>query len=114
MRKTRSKVDSGAPALRRTAWLEKMLAGLAAASGVGYVATAYTLSRWLTRPSPGGLDANPGDRGLDWEPLECRTDDGLRLSGWAVAPPVPRATVALFHGLRQNRTQTLGRTALLV
>jgi pimeloyl-ACP methyl ester carboxylesterase len=35
------------------------------------------------------------------------------LAGWVVTPRVPRGTVALFHGIRQNRTQTLGRTAFL-
>jgi alpha-beta hydrolase superfamily lysophospholipase len=44
---------------------------------------------------------------------ECRTEDGHRLVGWVVEPPQPRGTVALFHGLRQNRSQTLPRIALL-
>jgi len=90
-----------------------MLTRLALASGIGYVAAAYTVSRWLTRPSRGRPHQTPTTLGLDWEPLECRTEDSCRLVGWAVTPPRPRGTVAIFHGLRQNRTQTLSRTAFL-
>src|SRR2546426_4847532 len=34
---------------RQTSWLTDILTTLATASGVGYVATAYSISRWLTR-----------------------------------------------------------------
>ncbi len=99
---------------RKTSWLKEVLAGLAAASGVGYLATAYTVSRWLTRRSRSRPHPTPSVCGLDWAPLECRTDDRLQLRGWLVTPPEPRATVALFHGLRANRVQALSRMALLV
>jgi alpha-beta hydrolase superfamily lysophospholipase len=95
------------------AWLSETLAGLAVASGVGYLAAAYSVSRWLTRPSPGRARKTPADHGLPWEPLECRTADGFRLVGWAVTPARPRGTVVLFHGIRGNREKTLGRTAFL-
>jgi alpha-beta hydrolase superfamily lysophospholipase len=93
--------------------LTDLLTGLAAASGIGYLAAAYSVSRWLTRATPGRSPRTPSDLGLPWEPLACRTVDGLRLVGWVVAPPRPRGTVALFHGLRANRHQMLDRTALL-
>jgi alpha-beta hydrolase superfamily lysophospholipase len=93
--------------------LPELLAGMAVACGVGYVAASYSVSRWLTRPSPGRPRRTPSDYGLWWEPLECRTADGLRLRGWAVAPPCPQATMLLFHGVRHSREQTLGRTAFL-
>ncbi len=99
--------------LRKLAWLKGLLAGLTAASGVGYLATAYTVSRWLTRSTRSRPRPTPDSLGLAWEPLECGTADGLSLKGWAVTPAAPRGTVALFHGLRQNRTQTLDRIALL-
>lgn len=101
------------PARPRQAWLPEVLARLTAASGIGYVAAAYTASRWLTRPTPGKPAATPSDHGLDWEPLTCVTEDRLRLVGWAITPPRPRATVALFHGLRHNRGQTLSRAVML-
>src|SRR5207253_896473 len=66
-----------------------------------------------TRATPGKPRRTPGDLGLPWERLECRTADGLRLVGWAVTPPMPRATVLLCHGVRQNREQTLERTWFL-
>jgi alpha-beta hydrolase superfamily lysophospholipase len=90
-----------------------MLAGLAMASGIGYVAAAYTVSRWLTRPTPRRPRRTPTDAGLPWERLECQTRDRFRLVGWAVTPPRPRATVLLCHGVRHTREQTLDRTAFL-
>jgi alpha-beta hydrolase superfamily lysophospholipase len=97
----------------KSSWLKELLAGLAAASGIGYLATSYTVSRWLTRSSPGKPRHTPGDRGLSCEPLQCLTADGLRLRGWLVEPSAVRGTVALFHGMRKNREQTLERIELL-
>lgn len=98
---------------RDNSWLPEILTRLALASGVGYLAAAYTVSRWLTKPSPGRPQHTPTDHGMAWEPLECRTADAFRLIGWVVTPPRPRGTVALFHGMRNNRSQTLERTAFL-
>lgn len=94
-------------------WLADVLARLTVASGVGYLAASYSASRWLTRRSRcrprwhayGGLPA--------CEPLECRTVDGNILRGWAISPPRPRGTVALFHGLRRSREQASERVAVL-
>src|SRR5262249_35511969 len=99
--------------MTKTSWLTDMLAGIAMASGVGYVAAAYSVSRWLTRATPGKPQRTPGDLGLAWEPLECTTADYYRLKGWVATPSQPRGTVLLFHGVRNNREQTLGRTAFL-
>jgi alpha-beta hydrolase superfamily lysophospholipase len=90
-----------------------MLGQLALATGVGYLAAAYTVSRWLTRPSPGRPKFKPEQFGLECEPVECSTVDRLRLAGWALTPRRPRGTVALFHGLRQGRGHTLSRCAIL-
>jgi pimeloyl-ACP methyl ester carboxylesterase len=94
-------------------WLRDLLAGVALASGVGYVAAAYSVSRWLTRATPGRPRQTPSDHGLAWEPLTCRTADGLRLAGWVASPPCPRASAVLFHGIHADRAQTLTRTAVL-
>jgi pimeloyl-ACP methyl ester carboxylesterase len=76
---------------------------------------SYAISRWLTRPTPGAPSHTPADFGLAHEPLECRTADGQRLAGWVASPTVaPRATIALFHGIRRNRAQMLDRILLLV
>lgn len=85
----------------------------AKASGVGYLAIAYAVSRWLTRPSRGRLRRSPADDNLPCEALVCRTADGFRLAGWAVTPPRPRATVLLCHGAYNSREQVLGRIAIL-
>jgi len=97
----------------RASFVKEMLAGLMAASGVGYLAASYTMSRWLTRAARGRPAQTPDLLGLDWKPAVCRTGDGLRLSGWVIEPPRPRGTVALFHGLRSNRGRTLNRAAFL-
>jgi len=89
------------------------LAGATALSGVGYLLTAYTVSRWLTRPSRGRPRPTPAELELPCEDVECRTADGFHLSGWVVSPPRPRGNAVLFHGLRHNRAQTLPRIAFL-
>jgi pimeloyl-ACP methyl ester carboxylesterase len=76
---------------------------------------SYAISRWLTRPTPGAPSHTPADFGLAHESLESRTSDGQRLVGWIVSPTVaPRATIALFHGIRRNRAQMLDRILFLV
>jgi len=94
-------------------WLAELLGRAARAAGVGHVAAAWTVSRWLTRPTRSRLAPLPPVRGREVETVECRTADVCRLAGWVVTPPVPRATVALFHGIRADRTQTLNRIAFL-
>lgn len=94
-------------------WSPEALASLALASGVGQLAAAYAVSRWLTRPTPSVPSPTPADFGLAFQPLECRTRDGFRLAGWVACPPSPRATVALFHGVRRNRAQMLERIVFL-
>ncbi len=96
-----------------SSWFSEFLTSLAMASGVGYLAVAYTVSRWLTRASPRRPRLTPSDFGLPWEKLECLTEDRFRLVGWAVEPAQPRGTVALFHGLRHNREHTLDRLVFL-
>lgn len=93
-------------------WFDYLWPRLAMASGVGYVATAYAVSRWLTRRSPAVVQAPPLP-GCTVELVQCRTDDGIVLKGWHIEPPEPRGTVALFHGMRLNRTFTLDRIPFL-
>jgi uncharacterized protein len=98
---------------RQSSWMAEMLAGAAVLSGVGYLLTAYTVSRWLTRPSRGVPRPTPVDLGLECDNVTCQTSDGHHLAGWVVAPANKRGTVIFFHGMRQNRSQTLSRIALL-
>src|SRR5262245_61008111 len=95
-------------------WVKDLLSGLAATTGVGYLAIAYSISRWLTRATPSGPLALPDMPLMDWQADRCTTADGLTLTGWIATPPEPRGTVALFHGFRRNRTQTLARIVFLL
>jgi len=98
----------------RTAhWVRALVPRLTAASGIGYLATAYTVSRWLTRRSPARPAPPEGAGEYTLEALQCRTRDRLTLHGWAFSPAQPRATVALFHGLRGNRARLLDRVRFL-
>jgi alpha-beta hydrolase superfamily lysophospholipase len=99
-------------ASRSASWGREILLRLTVASGVGYIATSYTVSRWLTRRSP-GMPQPPPLPEVALEPLRCRTEDRLWLQGWVFTPPSPVGTVALFHGLRGNRMQMLSRVAFL-
>ena len=51
------------------------------------------------------MHSRPGSLHNEWQ---------VGLKGWCVEPAKPRATVALFHGMRLNRTHTLDRIAFLV
>lgn len=97
----------------RSTWAQSVLPRLTAATGIGYVATAYTVSRWLTRRSPARVDPPRQLRHATCETVVRRTSDGVQLHGWVITPRAPRATVALFHGLRANRSQLLDRIAFL-
>jgi alpha-beta hydrolase superfamily lysophospholipase len=98
---------------RTRSWLTDIWTTVATASGIGYLAASYSVSRWLTRTSRVRAIPPCDQRDLLWEDLECRTEDGIRLAGWVVTPARPRGTVALFHGLRGNRGKVLGRIAFL-
>jgi alpha-beta hydrolase superfamily lysophospholipase len=97
-----------------TSWLEDLLTSLAICSGVGYLATSYTVSRWLTRNTREKAPLPTWVEDCSWEQVACRTSDGLRLVGWVVTPRRVRGTVALFHGMRGNRSKTLGRMQFLL
>jgi pimeloyl-ACP methyl ester carboxylesterase len=47
------------------------------------------------------------------ENLHCETSDGIHLHGWVIESPRPRATIALFHGMRGNRMRLFDRIAFL-
>jgi pimeloyl-ACP methyl ester carboxylesterase len=71
------------------------------------------VSRQLTKPTHRRLRESPADHGVNCEPIECQTEDRVRLRGWLVEPPQPRGTVALFHGMRGTRLNTLDRIKFL-
>jgi alpha-beta hydrolase superfamily lysophospholipase len=97
----------------KSSWFDELWPRLATATGVGYLAMAYTVSRWLTRRSPATPQLPTDLNAVRADALECTTRDGIRLRGWCIEPAFPRATIALFHGLRQNRAAMLPRAAFL-
>ena len=97
----------------QTTWFDELWPRVTAATGVGYLATAYSVSRWLTRRSPATVDLPTHLASVTLESLECKTCDGLKLKGWHFAPASPRGTIALFHGMRLNRSTLLDRIAFL-
>jgi uncharacterized protein len=94
--------------------LAEFMIRLGLASRVGSHAAQFLIARWLTKPTRARIRQTPSQLGLDWSDLTCLTEDGHRLHGWVVAPPVPAATLLLFHGSRLNREKMLSRLAFLV
>ena len=97
-----------------TKWLTGLAAGLTFASGVGYLAAAYTVSRFLTRPRRRKIQVTPADLDLPFTAQTIRTVDGLELQAWVVEPERPRGTIAMFHGMGHNRQHMLSRIPFLV
>lgn len=96
-----------------TYWLNELWPRVTAASGIGYLVVAYAVSRWLTRRSQAVVPLPTHLAAVEIESFACVTTDGIQLRGWAIEPKTPRATVALFHGMRANRTQLLERIGFL-
>jgi uncharacterized protein len=101
------------PARLPARWLGNLAARLALASGVGYIAAAYTISRFMTRPRRKPLSSFPDEYGLNYRETILETSDQVRLSTWIVEPNYSIGTIALFHGMRHNRAQMLSRIQFL-
>lgn len=95
-------------------WFHELWPRMVVASGGGYAAFAYGVSRWLTRRSPARPEIPRDFLPCRAERLQCRTSDGILLKGWRLETATPRATIALFHGLRDNRSKTLDRAAFFL
>jgi alpha-beta hydrolase superfamily lysophospholipase len=65
-------------------------------------ATLWVVVWWLQPrmaffPWP-GVQRTPSDAGIPFDNLEITTSDGIRLHGWWMAHPSPRAAVIYWHG----------------
>jgi uncharacterized protein len=98
---------------REPSWLHEIWPRLVVASGVGYLGLALAVSRWLTRRAPAVVPVPTHLPNCTVEALTCRTNDGIVLQGWMIAPPMPRGNVAIFHGMRNNRSFVLDRIEFL-
>lgn len=59
------------------------------------------------------LVATPSDIGLDWQPVELITEDGLRLDAWWLPVENPRASLLFLHGNAGNISHRLESLAQL-
>ncbi|SEL13203.1 alpha/beta hydrolase [Halomonas daqiaonensis] len=90
------------PLLRLFLWL------LLAYAMLVMVACAFQ-GRLLYQPHAGGREylATPQDRGLEYEPVTLRTDDGLRLAAWWVPARTARGNLLFLHGNAGNISHRL-------
>ncbi|MCI0590718.1 MAG: lysophospholipase [Gammaproteobacteria bacterium] len=58
------------------------------------------------------LTATPEQAGLEFEPVEFRTSDDVRLDGWYVRAKEPRAVVLFFHGNAGNISHRIEHLAI--
>ncbi|MEA3292464.1 MAG: alpha/beta hydrolase [Pseudomonadota bacterium] len=84
--------------------LKSLLLVLAVAYLVLLIAACTMQSRMLYLPHVGGrtIVATPADIGLQFDEVELVAADGVRLHGWFVPHPQPRATLLFFHGNAGN------------
>ena len=59
------------------------------------------------------LVATPSDIGLDWQPVELTTEDGLHLDAWWLPVENPRASLLFLHGNAGNISHRLESLAQL-
>ncbi len=63
-------------------------------------------SRFVFFPSR-EIEATPDDIGLSFEPVEIRSGDGVKITGWFVPADNPRGTILFFHGNGGNISHRL-------
>ena len=99
--------------LASTRWWHKLLAippGLVVA---GMLGTSLSVGLMMTNAAPMPLgDATPSDVGLEYEDVELRTADGVRLEAWYV-PSENGAAVVLLAGAGSTRDGEVERAAAL-
>ncbi len=84
--------------------------GIAALTiAAGLAALSFFEDSFIYHPDR-GLDRDPSDLGLAFEPVTLATADGERIGGWMVPAEEPVATVLFLHGNAGNRA---GRIELL-
>jgi alpha-beta hydrolase superfamily lysophospholipase len=100
-------------AKKPAAWLGNLAARMTLATGVGYLAISYTISRMMIRPRRRKITVTPAKFDLAFESVQIETSDRLKLQAWVIDRPWARGTVALFHGMRHNRQTMLSRAKFL-
>ncbi len=108
-----SLTGAGIRALTRGAWWRKVVAvpaGILIAVGVVF---PLALATFVTNVPPlRAKDTTPADRGLAYEDVTLRTDDGVRLAAWYV-PSTNGAAVVLMAGAGGVRSDEVDHAAVL-
>ncbi len=87
------------------------LSVLLAVCAVLVALSLYAAHRILTGNDCIPLTVDPGRFGLAFEPVSCRTSDGLTLKGWFAPAKTPSARTILFcHGWSANKGEILKAT----
>lgn len=60
------------------------------------------------------MTATPRVAGIDFEDVELRTADGVRLHGWWAAAPQSKGAVLVFHGNAGNVSHRIGYLSMFV
>jgi pimeloyl-ACP methyl ester carboxylesterase len=87
----------------------------AAALGRDLVGPRYvwTTIRRFAWPDKAPSIERPEDHGLAPEAFTVRTDDGVDIRGWVLAPEAPEGVVILCHGRSANKSRLLPQLAML-
>lgn len=81
--------------------------------GVAPLLMARLVTRAGTRPPDLRLKDTPVDSGVAYEDVQFEAADGLKLSGWWIAPGKRKSVVLLTHGLFRTRVEMLSRAVAL-
>lgn len=91
-----------------------LLALLIAAVVISVALALYATHRIMTGNDCIPLTVSPAAYGLPFEPVSCRTSDGLMLKGWFVPAKTPSSRTILFcHGWSANKGEILKATHAL-
>jgi fermentation-respiration switch protein FrsA (DUF1100 family) len=84
-------------------WLLKALAGLAMAYAAIVALVFWYQSKLVYFPMKGAYAVTPQSRGLPFEAVRLKTEDGIELAAWWIPARAPaQGAVLLFHGNAGN------------
>lgn len=77
--------------------------------GLGPYLAAWAIAHSGTRPQDRSLKDTPARHGVTYEDVAFDARDGLKLSGWFIAPTSRNVILICTHGLFRNRIEMLER-----
>jgi hypothetical protein len=96
-------------------WLSSaaLLVGVLLLLYIALVAFVYIYQDSLVYFPSRDLEQTPADLGISYEDVWLEAEDGVRLHGWYLPAPVPRATALYLHGNGDNIAANLDDAATL-